>query len=132
MGNYQYLSPEWAEEAFRRLSNYLTADDMKHTTSSMVTVYKNCPDGIDRAVYYKYIDGMIKELSVIEGEPPKVEFTIIGDYETFAKISKTELGARSALMSGKLRLKGSMVKALSLAVIVDRLNAVLATIPTDY
>jgi putative sterol carrier protein len=132
MGNYQYLSPEWAEEAYRRLSTFLTADDMKHTTSSMVTAYKNCPDGIDRAVYYKYVDGMIKELSVIEDEPLKVEFTITGDYETFARISKAELGARSALMSGKLRLKGSMVKALSLAVVVDRLNAVLATIPTDY
>jgi hypothetical protein len=35
-------------------------------------------------------------------------------------------------MGVKLRLKGSMVKALSLAVVVDRLNAVLATIPTDY
>jgi putative sterol carrier protein len=35
-------------------------------------------------------------------------------------------------MSGKLRLKGNMVKALSLAVVVDRLNKVLASIPTTF
>ena len=35
-------------------------------------------------------------------------------------------------MSGKLILKGNMVKALSLASVVDRLNKVLATIPTEY
>jgi hypothetical protein len=35
-------------------------------------------------------------------------------------------------MSGKLTLKGNMVKALSLAAVVDRLNKVLASIPTEY
>jgi len=35
-------------------------------------------------------------------------------------------------MSGKLRLKGNMVKALSLASIVDRLNKVLSEIPCEY
>ncbi|MCK4978261.1 MAG: SCP2 sterol-binding domain-containing protein, partial [Anaerolineales bacterium] len=74
----------------------------------------------------------LEELSVLENEFPKVEFTISGEYETFAKISRAELGSRAALMSGKLRLKGNMVKALSLSVVVDRLNQVLAKIPTEY
>ena len=42
------------------------------------------------------------------------------------------MGSRSALMSGKLTLKGNMVKALSLSAVVDRMNAVLASIPTGY
>jgi putative sterol carrier protein len=98
----------------------------------MLTVYKNCPDGQDRALYYKFVDGVIGELSLREGELPEAEFRIIGDYETFAKISRAEMGSRSALMSGKLTLKGNMVKALSLSVVVDRMNKVLATIPTEY
>jgi putative sterol carrier protein len=132
MEQFRYLSPEWAEEATRRLQTDLTPEKMKHLTSSMVTIYTNCPDGIDRAVYYRLVDGVVEEVSLQEGEAPQAEFSIKGDYETFAQISQAELKARAALMSGKLTLKGNLVKALRLAPVVDRLNEVLATIPTDY
>ncbi len=132
MEKLTYLSPEWTQEAHRRLREELTPEQMKHVTSSMLTVYTNCPDGKERALYYKFVDGVVEEVSIREGDLPKAEFTIKGDYETFAKISRAEMGARAALMSGKLILKGNMVKALSLASVVDRLNRVLATIPIEY
>jgi putative sterol carrier protein len=132
MAQFQYLSPAWAEEATVRLQRDLTPEKMKHLTSSMLTVYTNCPDGADRAVYYRLEDGIVREVSLQAGELPQAEFTIKGDYETFAQISRAELKARAALMSGKLTLKGNLVKALRLAPVVDRLNEVLATIPTDY
>ena len=132
MERFRYLSREWTEEAAQRLRAELAPEKMKHVTSSMLTVYKGCPDGQERALYYKFVDGVIAELSIREGELPEAEFRIIGEYETFAKISRAELGSRAALMSGKLILKGNMVKALSLASVVDRLNKVLATIPTEY
>ena len=129
---FRYLSPEWTQEAYRRLKAELTPEKMKFVTSSMVTLYTNCPDGIDRALYYRFVDGMIDEVSVQTGVLPDAEFRISGDYETFAKISRAELGSRSALMTGKLRLTGNMVKALGLSAVVDRMNKVLATIPTEY
>ena len=132
METYKYLSPEWAAEAERRLQADLSPEKMKHITSSMLTVYTDCPDGQDRALYYGVVDGVVEELSLVEGEWPRAEFTITADYETFARISRAELKARAALMSGKMTLKGNLVKALRLAPVVDRLNEVLATIPTDY
>jgi putative sterol carrier protein len=132
MDRFRYLSPEWAAEAFRRLREELTPDKMKHVTSSMVTFYENCPDGKARALYYRFVDGVVGDVSVQEGEPPDAEFRISGDYDTFARISCAELGSRAALMTGKLRLQGNMVKALSLSAVVDRMNKVLAAIPTDY
>ena len=132
MEMFRYLSPEWAQEAYRRLRAELTAERMKFVTSSMVTLYHHCPDGKDRALYYRFVEGVIDEVSVREGELPEAEFRIIGDYETFAKISRAELGSRAALMSGKLKLQGNMVKALSLSSVVDRMNKVLAAIPTEY
>ena len=132
MQRYRYLTQEWIDEAARRLRAELTPDKMKHVTSSMLTVYRNCPDGQERALYYRFVDGSIDELSIREGDLPEAEFRIIGDYETFAKISRAEMGSRSALMSGKLTLKGNMVKALSLSAVVDRMNKVLASIPTEY
>lgn len=132
MSNYPYLTPEWAQEAFRRLRQELTAEKMKFVTSSMLTLYNNCPDGKERALYYRFVDGVVQEVSIREGELPEAEFRIIGDYETFARISRAELGSRAALMSGKLKLQGNMVKALSLSAVVDRMNKILATIPTSY
>jgi putative sterol carrier protein len=132
MKSFRYLSPEWTAEAFRRLKEELTPDKMKNVTSSMVTLYENCPDGKNRALYYRFVDGVVADVSIQEGEPPDAEFRITGDYNTFARISRAELGSRAALMTGKLRLHGNMVKALSLSAVVDRMNKVLATIPTEY
>ena len=132
MERFKYLSPEWAQEATRRLQEDLTPEKMKNLTSSMTTVYTNCPDGLERTVYYRLEGGVVQEVSIHEGDAPKAEFTIKGDYETFAQISRAELKARAALMGGKLALKGNLVKALRLAPVVDRLNEVLATIPTDF
>jgi putative sterol carrier protein len=132
MAKYKYLSPEWVAEAQRRLQADLTPEKMKQITSSMLTVYTDCPDGRDRALYYGVVDGVVEELSLVEGDWPQAEFTITADYETFARISQAELKARAALMSGKMTLKGNLVKALRLAPVVDRLNEVLATIPADY
>jgi len=132
MSKIKYVTPEWAEEAYRRLKEDLTPERMKYVSSSMLTLYTNCPDGQDRALYYRFVDGVIDKVSLHEGQMPEAEFIIAGDYETFASISRAELGSRSALMSGKLKLKGNMVKALSLSAVVDRMNKVLATIPTEY
>jgi putative sterol carrier protein len=128
----KYLSPEWTAEAETRLRGKLTPEMMKNLTSSMVTLYTNCPDGIDKALYYKLENGVFTEISVREAPFPEAEFVISGDYDTFAKISRAELGSRSALMTGKLRLQGNMVKALSLASIVDRFNKILSEIECTY
>jgi len=132
MPGLQYLSPEWAAEAASRLRGQLTPEQMKNLSSSMLTIYHNCPDGKERALYYASDKGVFTEISVREEPWPEVEFIISGDYETFAKISRAEIGSRSALMSGKLRLQGNMVKALSLASIVDRFNKILSEIPCVY
>ncbi|MBU0495920.1 MAG: SCP2 sterol-binding domain-containing protein [Chloroflexi bacterium] len=132
MTTYKYLSPEWTAEANRRLKEQLTPEQMKYITSSMLTIYTNCPDGQSRALHYQLVDGVVECVSLIEGELPEAEFTITSDYDVFAQISRAELNARKALMSGRMKLRGNLVKALRLAPVVDRLNEVLATIPADY
>jgi putative sterol carrier protein len=130
--NVKYLSQQWRDEAERRLKAELPPERMNFVTSSMSNIYQNCPDGKDRYLYFKFVDGKFEEMRIGEGESPKPEFAVSGDYETFAKITRGELGAQKALMTMKLKLKGNMVKALRLASLADRLNKVLATIPTEY
>jgi putative sterol carrier protein len=128
----KYLSQQWRDEAEKRLKTELPPERMNYVTSSMSNIYRNCPDGKERFLFYRFEDGRFAELSVGEGVPPKAEFAIAGDYDVFAQITRGELGAQKALMTMKLKLKGNMVKALKLASLADRLNKVLATIPAEY
>ena len=129
---FQYLSQDWRDEAEKRLNAELPPERMNYVTSSMTNLYKNCPDGKNRFLFFKFEDGRFADMQVGEGEPPKAEFVISGNYDVFAKITRGELGAQRALMTMKLKLKGNMVKALKLASLADRLNKVLASIPTEY
>jgi len=128
----KYLSPEWRDEAKRLLLAELSPEKMNRISSSMSNIYKNCPGGKDCFFHVKFADGALAAIEVGDGAPPEAEFVITGDYEVFAKISRAELGAQKALMTGKLKLKGNMVKALKLASVVDRLNKVIAMIEAEY
>jgi putative sterol carrier protein len=129
---FEYLSPAWRDEAERRLRSELSPERMNFVTASMSNIYLDCPDGQTRYLLFRFENGEFAELLLGQGEPPQAEFKISGKYETFAKITQAELSSHKALMTGKLRLKGNMVKALKLAAIADRMNKVLAKIPASY
>ncbi|MBW1682646.1 MAG: SCP2 sterol-binding domain-containing protein [Deltaproteobacteria bacterium] len=129
---FQYLSPEWRDEAERRLKAELSPERMNHITSSMSNIYLNCPEGKKRFLFFKFDNGELSELLVGDAEPPEAEFRITGDYDVFARITRCELGSQKALMTRKLKLKGNMIKALKLASVADRLNKVLSGIPTEF
>ena len=134
--SYTYLSEEWMSEVVKLVKASLTAEEMKHVSSSMVNIVEDCPDGKVHYMYFRFEDGLLAEALVgtddDEVASKEAEFRIIGAYDTFAKISKAELGARSALMRNKIKLKGNMVKALRLSSIVDKLNKIIAKVPTDF
>jgi len=132
MSTFQYLTEEWRAEAERRLKAELTPDRMNHITSSMSNVYLDCPGGGTKHLLFRFVDGSLTEFTLGTGETPEAEFHITGAYDVFARISRAELGAQKALMTGQLKLKGNMIKALKLAAIADRLNKVLAGIPAAY
>ncbi len=129
---HAYLSSSWRDEALKRLQAELTPEKMNKVTTSMSNIYKNCPDGAEHFLFVECKEGIVTRVETGIGEPPAGEFRIIGNYETFARISRAELGAQKALMTGKLKLKGNLAKALKLAAVSDRLNKVLAQIPTQY
>ncbi len=127
-----YLSSQWRDEVEKRLKSELSPEKMKFMTTSVAFTYTNCPQGTDKYLYFKCEEGAITQVLVDEGEPPKAEFTITGNYDLFAQITQGIIKSHRALMSGKLSLKGNMVKALKLASLADRLNKIMAQIPTLY
>jgi len=98
----------------------------------MSNIYTHCPDGKTHFLFFRFEEGIFKAVTTGTHEPPKAEFMITGDYQVFAKISRSELGSHKALMTGKLKLKGNMIKALKLASVADRINKVISTIDAQY
>lgn len=129
---FDYLSQDWAKEVERKLKLELSPEKMNNVTSSMNNIYDNCKDGQRQYFFVSFKDGMIDEVKTGFGDGPKAEFIINGDYDVFKQISQATLGAQRALMTGQLKLKGNMVKALKLASLVDRINKIIATVPTNY
>ena len=105
---------------------------MKYITTSMSNIYTNCPDGKVRYLIFKVEKGVFTEVLVGEGDPPAADFRITGDHKLFSMISQAKMKSQRALMTGKLKLRGNMVKALKLASLADRMTAVIATVPTNY
>lgn len=128
----RYLSGEWRAMAEEALREQIGPEKMKNISTSMSNIYKNCPDGKERFLFVSLKDGVLADLRVGEGDPPAAEFRVTGDYDVFCRITRAELGAHTALMTGKLKLKGNMVKALKLASLADRINKVFSTLPANY
>jgi putative sterol carrier protein len=127
-----YLSQQWRDEAEKALNAGITPEKMKRLTSSVVYVYVDCPGGNDKYLYFKTDNGKFSQVLVGEGEPPEAEFRVTGPYDLFANLTQGKISSQRALMSGKLKLKGNMIKALKLASLADRINKVLEKIPTQY
>ncbi|MDD5100886.1 MAG: SCP2 sterol-binding domain-containing protein, partial [Syntrophales bacterium] len=115
MTRYDYLSPEWAAEVQNKLQKDLPAEKMKFITTSMSNIYTNCPGGKVKYLFFKVEKGVFTEVRVGEAEPPAADFRITGDHELFSLISQAKMKSQRALMTGKLKLRGNMVKALKLA-----------------
>lgn len=132
MSPVPYLSDEWRSEAELRIKSKLTPEDLNHVTTSMSNVYLNCPGGGTKSLVFRFKDGILTELALGEGEPPEAEFHLTGSYEVMAKVLRGEISAQKALLGAQVKLKGNMLKALQLAGLAERVNKVLARIPTEY
>ena len=132
MSKVEYLSAAWRDEVERRLRAELTPEKMKYLTTSVTYLYRNCPGGGDRHLHFGVEKGEIRQVLVGDGEGPAAEFRITGDYDLYAQVTQGIVSSHRALMSGKLKVKGNMVKALKLASLADRINKVMAAVPTQY
>ena len=64
---FQYLSPDWRDEAERRLTSELSPERMNFVTSSMSNIYLECPDGGSRYLLFRFDEGKCAELLLGEG-----------------------------------------------------------------
>ncbi len=127
-----YLSDGWRAQARRMLERQLTPQNTGNVCLSMSTAYTNCPDGIDKYTFAKLVDGSLETFDIGKGDAPEADLCICADYSVFVQIASQQLSGQSALMSGKLKIKGNMMKVMQFAPLSDAIMKVLASIPTVY
>ena len=134
----KYLSREWVErgrvqverdQRFRTLSAGIQA--------SILCVVHEQPAHADEVFFIDFDDGHIRDIysgprSEFEARGVQPTFEVHGDYDTFREIQEGHLTQATALMRGRLRLKGSLLKALKYMKTLDAVTDVLREVPTEF
>jgi putative sterol carrier protein len=124
----KFLSDEWAKAVTEALnSNEAWKQQAAGKTVKIQNVVA-APDGERK--YYLNVENGNSEVST--GELPDAEATLSSDYETAAAMSRNELNATAAYMSGKLKIQGDLMKLMQLQGLFNTLPQAIKGIDVEY
>jgi putative sterol carrier protein len=105
----RYLTPEWVEAAQRAVDGDPTvAVGAKGVHVIIQHVVTGGPGG--DATYHVIIeDGSVR---IVHGETSKATATFEQDWETAVAVTRGELSAQAAFMTGRIRVRGDLPKLI--------------------
>lgn len=128
----RYLSEEWAQQALALVeADPRVAEATKGLRMSVLSIILHPPPDTYGFIYVAFDGDGLSEYRVGHdyhvvtegiGDPT---FVVSGDYEVFAQVQRGLLTERRAIMSGRLHLTGSFLKALRHRGALETLGAVL-------
>jgi putative sterol carrier protein len=124
----KFLSDEWAEA----LKTALNADEAFRTaaaSSSARIQQVITQDGGETRYWIVIADGTI-DMGI--GDLDTVDATITESYDSAVALSKGELNAVTAFMTGKIRIAGNMGMLMGLQAALSRLPPAMSSIQTEY
>lgn len=132
MVKYEFLDSDWLLEVERLIHKRITPETINYATTSVLTVFENCPDGSEKALLMQTQKGSVIHLKTTGKPYPNSEFAVSGPYDTFMKIFKGDLDPMTALMSGELHFQGNMLRAMNMISVLEPFFKVLSEIPTEF
>jgi putative sterol carrier protein len=125
----KYLSQEWIDS----YNAALAGDDAVHAalkgkSATLQLVISDAPEGEVR-YWLRLSDG---SASTGLGDADDADVTISQSYETSALVNKGELDGQKAFMQGKVKIAGKMLKMMQLRGPLEKVQAALNTIDTEY
>lgn len=115
----KFLTAEWGEEFKKLLTDTFSPEKTpSKLTLSLCECYNKVPQCGGDTVWFMYTlkDGVMTSVERGEGRAnaPAADYTSDSDYDIFVKTMTGELSTTKALISGKIKLKGSLTKALKM------------------
>ncbi len=124
----KFLSEEWASRVTEALNSN---DAFKQQAAGKTVKLQNvvtAPDG-EKRYYFKLDDGTAE---VATGDLADAEATLSSDYDTAAAMSRNEINATAAYMSGKLKIQGDLMKLMQLQGLFNTLPQAVKAVDTEY
>jgi putative sterol carrier protein len=125
----QFLTDEWARAVQDALNSSESFRAQAGSQQAAIQNVVTTPEA-EKRYWFKLQDGEAR-LAMGEAEGP-VDATITQDYDTAAALSKNELSATAAYMSGKLRVSGNLMKLMQLQGVLGQLPVALRDLEVDY
>jgi putative sterol carrier protein len=125
----KFLSEEWAQAVQDTLNSNETFKASAGSQTARIQQVVTTPDGEQK--YWFTLEGGEAKLGVGDLDDPK-DATITQDYDTAVAMSKNELTATAAYMSGKLRVAGDLMKLMQLQGALGQMPAALKDLDVEY
>lgn len=125
----QFLSNEHlaaATEAFK--SDAEIRNGLPGVALGIVYFVADSPDG-DFIYHIRIADGAVE---MATGELAERDAEVRSSYETAARMARGELANQTAVMMGKVRIKGGMMKLLKHQGLLNRIQAISSGLDLDY
>jgi putative sterol carrier protein len=123
----KFLSEEWAKAVTEALN--LNDAFKQQAAGKTVKLQQVVTTPEETRYYFKLEDGTAE---VALGEIPDAEATLTQDYDTAAALSKNELNATAAYMSGKLKIQGDLMKLMQLQGLFNTMPQAVKDVDTQY
>ena len=125
----KFLTDEWARAVQEALNSNESFRSQAGSHRAAIQNVVTAPDGEKR--YWFKLDGGEARVGIGEAEDP-VDATITQDYDTAAALSRNEVSATAAYMTGKLRISGDLMKLMQLQGVLGQLPVALKDVDVDY
>ena len=132
MADLKFMSPEWVTETEKVLRAKITPQTTNNATLSIALTVENCPDGKAKTLVFETDKGNMKTFKLADPAITKTEFALSGDYRSYEKMFKGQIAPTAAIMSGELKFKGNMLKAMGLLPTLEPFFSVLSKVPTVF
>lgn len=124
----KFLSDEWAQAVTEALNSN---DAFKQQAQGKTVKIQNVVNTAEGEKKY-YLDLKDGQATVATGELPDAEATLSSDYDTATALTKAELNATAAYMSGKLKIQGDLMKLMQLQGLFNTLPQAVKEIDVEY
>jgi putative sterol carrier protein len=124
----KFLSDEWARAVTEALNSN---DAFKQQAQGKTVKIQNVVNTAEGEKKY-YLDLQDGQATVATGELPDAEATLSSDYDTATALTKAELNATAAYMSGKLKIQGDLMKLMQFQGLFNTLPQAVKGIDVEY
>jgi putative sterol carrier protein len=124
----KFLTNEWAKAVTDALNSNEAWKRQAAGKTVKIQNVVSTPDG-ERRYYLNLENG---QSEVATGDLSDPEATLSSDYETAAAMSRNELNATAAYMSGKLKIQGDLMKLMQLQGLFNTLPQAIKGIDVEY